>query len=86
MERVIGKINFFRRGIISILVGLSILVVGVIIYLELNTGTRFLFIILGFSTASFFVGAFLLRLHYAERKRKIPKPSSQIMHAFLFKI
>jgi hypothetical protein len=78
MERAIGKVNFLRRGILSILTGLFILVVGVVLYLELNTGTRFLIIILGFSTPFFFIGSLLLRWHYANRKRKIQKPSSQI--------
>jgi hypothetical protein len=74
MERAIGKINFLRRGIIVILVGLFILVVGVALYLKLNTGTRFLTIILGFSTPFFFIGVLLLRWHYANRKRKIQNP------------
>jgi len=78
MERAIGKINFLRRGIITILVGLFILVVGVVLYLELKTGTRFLIIILGFSGPFFFIGALLLKWHYANRKRKMQKPSSQI--------
>jgi hypothetical protein len=78
MERAIGKVNFLRRGILSILTGLFILVVGVVLYLELNTGTRFLIIILGFSTPFFFIGSLLLRWHYANRERKIQKPSSQI--------
>jgi len=78
MERAIGKINFLRRGIIAILVGSFILVVGVALYLKLNTGTRFLTIILGFSGPFFFVGALCFRWHYTSRKRKIQKPSSQI--------
>ncbi len=77
MERAIGKVNFLRRGIISILIGLFILVVGVVLYLELNTGTRFLIIILGFSTPFFFIGSLVLRWHYANRKKKIQKLSSQ---------
>jgi hypothetical protein len=77
MERAIGKVNFLRRGIISILIGLFILVVGVTLYLRLNTGTRFLIIILGFSTPFFIIGSLLLIWHYANRKRKIQKPPSQ---------
>ena len=78
MQRAIEKINFFRRGIISILIGLFILVVGAALYLELNTGTRFLIIILGFSIPFFFIGSLLLRWHYANRKRKRQEPSLQI--------
>ena len=77
MEHAIGKVNFLRRGIILISIGLFILVVGVALYLELNTGTRFLMIVLGFSTPFFFIGSLLLRWHYANRKRKIQKPSSR---------
>jgi hypothetical protein len=77
MEHAIGKVNFLRRGIISISIGLFILVVGVALYLELNTGIGFLTIILGSSTPFFFIGSLLLRWHYATRKRKIQNPSSQ---------
>jgi len=73
-----GKINFLRRGLISILVGLSVLVVGVALYFILNAGTRFLIIILGFSVPFFFIGFLLLRWHYANRKRKRQELSSQI--------
>jgi hypothetical protein len=69
MERAIGKINFLRRSIISILVGSFVLVAGVALYLELNIGTRFLVIVLGFSTPFFFIGSLLLRWHYANRKK-----------------
>jgi len=69
MERAIGKVNFLRRGTISISIGLFILVVGLALYLELNTGTRFLIIIIGFSTPFFFIGSLLLRWHYANRAR-----------------
>ncbi len=78
MESEVGKVNFLRRSIISILAGSFILVAGVVLYLELNTGTRFLIIILGFSTPFFVIGALLLRWHYANRKRKIQKSSSRM--------
>jgi hypothetical protein len=78
MQHAIEKVNFLRRGIISILIGLFILVVGAALYLELNTGTRFLIIILGFSIPFFFIGSLLLRWHYANRKRNGQKPSPQI--------
>jgi len=78
MESEMGKINFLRRGLISILVGLSVLVVGVALYFILNAGTRFLIIILGFSFPFFFIGSLLLRWHFASRKRKRQEPSSQI--------
>ena len=78
MQRAIEKINFLRRGIISILIGLFILVVGAVLYLELNTGTRFLIIILGFSIPFFFIGSLLLRWHYGNHKRNGQKPSPQI--------
>jgi len=45
MESAMGKINFLRRGLISILVGSFVLVVGVTLYFILNTGTRFLYVI-----------------------------------------
>ena len=73
-----GKINFLRRGLISILVGSFVLVVGVALYFILNTGTRFLIIILGFSIPFLFIGSLLLRWHYASRKRKRQEPSLQI--------
>jgi len=78
MQHAIEKINFLRRGIISILIGLFILVVGAALYLELNTGTRFLIIILGFSIPFFFIGSLLLRWHYANHKRNGQKPSPQM--------
>jgi len=78
MQRAIEKINFLRRGIISISIGLFILVAGVALYLELNTGTRFLIIILGFSIPFFFIGSLLLRWHYGNHKRNGQKPSPQI--------
>ena len=78
MERAIGKVNFLRRGIISILIGSFILVVGAALYLELNTGTRFLIIILGFSIPFLFIGSLLLRWHYANHKRNVQKPSPQM--------
>ena len=76
IESEMGTINFLRRGLVSILVGLSILVVGVALYFILNTGTRFLIIILGFSTPFFFIGSLLLRWHYANHKRNGQKPST----------
>ena len=72
------RINFLRRGIISILIGLFILVVGAALYLELNTGTRFLIIILGFSIPFLFIGSLLLRGHYGNRKRNGQKHSQKI--------
>ena len=77
MQRAIEKINVLRRGIVSILIGLFILVVGAALYLELNTGTRFLIIILGFSIPFFFIGSLLLRWHCANRKRNGQKPSPE---------
>jgi hypothetical protein len=78
MESAMGKINFLRRGLISILVGSFVLVVGVTLYFILNTGTRFLHVILGFSVPFFFIGSILIRWHFASRKRKRQEPSSQI--------
>ena len=65
-----GKINFLRRGFISILVGSFVLVVGMVLYFILNAGTRFLYVILGFSVPFFFIGSILIRWHFANRKRK----------------
>ena len=73
-----GKINFLRRGLISILVGSFVLVVGVALYFILNAGTTFLYVILGFSGPFFFIGSILIRWHLASRKRKRQEPSSQI--------
>jgi hypothetical protein len=78
MESAMGKINFLRRGLISILVGSFVLVVGVTLYFILNTGTTFLYVILGFSVPFFFIGSILIRWHFASRKRKRQEPSSQI--------
>jgi len=72
------KINFLRRGLISILVGSFVLVVGVALYFILNAGTTFLYVILGFSVPFFFIGSILIRWHLANRKRKRQEPSSQI--------
>jgi peptidoglycan/LPS O-acetylase OafA/YrhL len=78
MESAMGKINFLRRGLISILVGSFVLGVGVALYFILNAGTTFLYVILGFSVPFFFIGSLLLRWHFANRKRKRQEPSSQI--------
>jgi Flp pilus assembly protein TadB len=78
MESAMGKINFLRRGLISILVGSFVLVVGVALYFILNAGTTFLYVILGFSVPFFFIGSILIRWHFANRKRKRQKPSSQM--------
>ena len=73
-----GKINFLRRGLISILVGSFVLVVGVALYFILNAGTTFLNVILGFSVPFFFIGFILIRWHFTNRKRNSQKPPSQI--------
>ena len=73
-----GKINFLRRGLVSILVGSSVLAVGVALYFILNAGTTFLYVILGFSVPFLFIGSLLIKWHFANRKRKRQEPSSQI--------
>jgi hypothetical protein len=78
MESAMEKINFLRRGLISILVGSFVLVVGVALYFILNAGTTFLYVILGFSIPFFFIGSILTKWHFANRKRKRQEPSSQI--------
>ncbi len=73
-----GKINFLKRGLISILIGSFVLAVGVALYFILNAGTTFLYVILGFSVPFFFIGSILIKWHFANRKRKRQEPSSQI--------
>ena len=73
-----GKINFLRRGLVSILVGSSVLAVGVALYFILNAGTTFLYVILGFSVPFLFIGSLLIKWHFANRKRKRQETSSQI--------
>jgi ABC-type transport system involved in Fe-S cluster assembly fused permease/ATPase subunit len=76
MERAMGKINFLRRGIILILIGSLVLIVGLALYFELNTGATFRNITIGFSIPFFFIGFLLLRWH-STSKRKKQEPSSQ---------
>jgi hypothetical protein len=78
MESATGKINFLRRGLISISVGSFVLAVGVALHFILNAGTTFLYVILGFSVPLFFIGSILIKWHFANRKRKRQGPSSQI--------
>jgi energy-coupling factor transporter transmembrane protein EcfT len=70
MERAMGKINFLRRGIISILIGSLVLVVGLAFYFELNAGTRFLIIILGFSLPFFFIGVPSPQMAFYEQEKE----------------
>jgi len=72
------KINFLRRGLISILVGSFVLAAGVALYFILNAGTTFLYVILGFSVPFLFIGSILIKWHFANRKRKRQEPSLQI--------
>jgi preprotein translocase subunit SecG len=76
MERATGKIDFLQRGIISILIGWLVLIVGLALYFELDTGVTFLHIIIGLSIPFFFIGFLLLRWH-STSKRKKQEPSSQ---------
>lgn len=75
MVRAIGKINFLRRGIILILIGSLVLVVGLAFYFELNAGTTFRNIIIGFSLPFFFIGFLLLRWHSTSKRKKQEPPS-----------
>jgi len=74
MESPMGKINFLRRGLISILVGSFVLAIGVALYFILNAGTTFLYVILGFSVPFLFIGSILIKWHFANRKRKRQEP------------
>jgi hypothetical protein len=61
MERAMGKISFLQRGVILVLIGSLILMVGLALYFELNTGTAFRNITIGFSIPFFFIGFLFLR-------------------------
>jgi len=54
------SINFRLRAIISLAIGFIILIAGVSLYFKLDTGTRFLSAVLGFSTPFFFIGGCFL--------------------------
>jgi hypothetical protein len=66
------SINFRLRAIVSLAIGFIVLIAGVSLYFKLNTGTRFLSAVLGFSTAFFFIGGLLLRAHLRVKKGQPP--------------
>lgn len=66
------SINFRVRGIILLAVGFIILIAGVSLHFELNTGTSFPSAVLGCSIPFFFIGGLLLRAHIKVKNGQPP--------------